>query len=460
MRNPLPPRVKRRIHNTTPYYYLTALQTSLRSASALDRRFVSLKPDGGSAGRVLLSYINDPFFLKPGEPVPIGHTHFWESREIANTFLELGYEVDVIRYSNRSFVPQEDYSLLIDSRFNLERLSGLLNSDCLRIMHADAAHCLFHNAAEARRLLELQQRRGVTLRPQRAMAHNLGIEHAHCLTILGNRFTIDTYRYADKPTYRVPVSTPVLYPWPDDKDFDRVRKNYMWFGSGGFVHKGLDLVLEAFAGMPDYHLTICGPIANPLERDFVDAFRKELYETPNIHTVGWTDISSAEFVRLANGCAGLVYPSCSEGGGASVLSCMHAGMIPIVSYESSVDIEPAYGAVLENCSVDTIRSSVRAVSELLVRHARTHGTRVLGIRTRKPYKGAFRGRVQKSRERARCGARQAARGAAGPSALASLEQQPGGDELVRGGSDRSERQAGTRRNVEQRMVAVRLIQHP
>ena len=32
------------------------------------------------------------------------------------------------------------------------------------------------------------------------------------------------------------------------------------------VHKGLDLVLEAFAGMPEYHLTVCGPVAK--EKDF------------------------------------------------------------------------------------------------------------------------------------------------------------------------------------------------
>ncbi len=40
----------------------------------------------------------------------------------------------------------------------------------------------------------------------------------------------------------------------------------MWFGSGGMIHKGLDLVLEVFARMQEYHLHICGPVHH--EEDF------------------------------------------------------------------------------------------------------------------------------------------------------------------------------------------------
>src|ERR687889_2360145 len=62
-----------------------------------DNRSISLKPDGAHRGNVLLSFINDPFYLKPGEALPNSHTHYWESLEIAKAFLDLGYGVDVIR---------------------------------------------------------------------------------------------------------------------------------------------------------------------------------------------------------------------------------------------------------------------------------------------------------------------------------------------------------------------------
>lgn len=352
------------LRNSSPYLLLREIRKGLYEIGRRDRRFISLKPREPSRGKVLLSHIADPFFLKPGQVVSVAHTHDWESLQIARTFLDRGYELDVFSYSNKDFIPERDYSFFIDPRFNIERMATLLNEDCVRIMHIDTAHCLFHNAAEARRLLELQQRRGTCLQPRRVMRHNRGIEHAHYATILGNDFTIGTYSYAGKTMYPIPVSTSVLYPWPSDKDFDAVRKSFLWFGSGGLVHKGLDLLLDAFADMPDYHLTICGPLgARGKEKDFEQAFHKELYETPNIHTVGWMNIATTRFVDIANKCIALIYPSCSEGQAGCVITCMHAGLIPIASRESGVDVEKAAGAMLKSCSVEDIKDALRALAE-------------------------------------------------------------------------------------------------
>ena len=77
--------------------------------------------------------------------------------------------------------------------------------------------------------------------------------------------------------------------------------------------------------------------------------------------IGWVDVSSSLFTDITDKCVGVIYPSCSEGGGGSVINCMHAGLIPIVSYESSVDIDD-FGIYLNNCSVEEIKRSVRMVS--------------------------------------------------------------------------------------------------
>jgi glycosyltransferase involved in cell wall biosynthesis len=276
--------------------------------------------------------------------------------------MDLGYCVDVISWANSDFIPTRKYSFFIDIRMNLERMAPLLNKDCIKIMHIDTAHWLFHMTAQQRRLLALQERRGVTLSLQKTVRPNQGIEHADCAVILGNEFTISTYKFANKPIFRVPISAPVLYSSPDGKDFDACRRNFLWFGSVGLVHKGLDLVLEAFAEMPDYHLTVCGPIDK--ETDFKRAYYKELYETPNIHTMGWVDISSRKFTEIANSCVGIIYPSCSEGGGGSVISCMHAGLIPVISYETSVDVKPDFGVILKDCSIQGIKKSIRGLSSL------------------------------------------------------------------------------------------------
>ncbi|WP_250124078.1 glycosyltransferase [Chroococcidiopsis sp. CCMEE 29] len=321
----------------------------------------SFKPEQPSRGNVLISYVLEPFFcLERGQPIPNYHTQHWECMQMVKTFLDLGYCVDVISLFNDLFVPKKDYSIFIDVRWNLERLAPLLNKDCVRIVHIDTAHYLFHNAAECNRLLALQQRRRVTLIPRRLDMPHLAIEHAHCATTLGNEFTINTHKYANKPIYRIPISAPEVYPWSEDKDFEACRKRFLWFGSGGLVHKGLDLVLEAFAEMPDYDLTICGPITK--EKDFEQAFYQELYQTLNIHTIGWIDVNSPKFLEITNSCIGIIYPSCSEGGGGCVITCMHAGLIPIVSYEASVDVHDDFGVILKECSIEEIKNTLRRIS--------------------------------------------------------------------------------------------------
>ncbi|MBV6621571.1 MAG: glycosyltransferase [Rivularia sp. (in: Bacteria)] len=361
------------------------------------RRMISLKPNKPAVGSVLLSYVLSPFNLKSGEPIPTSHTQHWECLQMAKTFLDLGYNVDVIWFYNDVFIPKKEYAFFIETRHNLERSLPFLNKNCIKIFHSDAAHILFHNAAEANRLLGLQQRRGFTLAPRRFEQPNKAIEHADCATVLGNEFTMNTFKYANKPLYRIPISAPTLYPWPENKDFAACRKNFLWFGSGGLVHKGLDLLLDAFSQMPDYHLFICGPIDR--EEDFVAAFYKELYQIKNIHTIGWVDVTSQKFIDIVNNCLAIAYPSCSEGGGGCVINCMHTGLIPIVSYESSVDIKDEYGVIFKENSVEEIKQTIQNISALdasqLEQMAKNSWNYVRENHTREEFARAYRETIEK-----------------------------------------------------------------
>ena len=163
------------------------------------------------------------------------------------------------------------------------------------------------------------------------------------------------------------------------------EKNYLWISSSGFVHKGLDLVLEAFSQLPDFQLTVCGPLEKfGKTNQFCEQFHKELYETPNIKTVDWVDVSSPLFQDIVNNCLALIYPSSAEGQSGSAITCMQAGLIPIVSYQSGVDVHD-YGVMLADCSVSTIKSTIQRTSDLATdklaemastawRYARTHHT--------------------------------------------------------------------------------------
>ena len=151
---------------------------------------VSLLPDGSVKGRVLLSYIVEPFLTPQRQEISSTHTNFWECTQIARTFLEFGYAVDVIDWVDTAFVPRLEYSFVVDIHSNLERLAPLLDSACVKILHITGSHWLFQNQAELKRLYGVQQRRGVTLLPRRTVPPSLGIENADFATIIGNEFTM------------------------------------------------------------------------------------------------------------------------------------------------------------------------------------------------------------------------------------------------------------------------------
>ena len=348
-----------------------------------NRAMRSLAARPGGSGRMLLSYILDPFEAPSEEAISLDHTHHWESWQIARSFLEAGFDVDVIHYTDREFVPQQAYDVLVSARTQLERLAGHLPDRCLKIAHLDTAHWLTNNARAYERLLACRDRLGVTLRDNKLVEQNWAIEAADIGCVLGNDWTAGTYAYAGKPVHRIPISVPAVYDWGGDKDIEACRNNFIWFGSSGFVHKGLDLVLEAFRELPDHRLYVCGPF--DAEPRFTAALKDLLFDRPNVVAEGWVDVAGDRFREIASQCIGLVYPSCVEGGGASAITCMHAGIIPIVTLETSVDT-PGFGVGLRNASVEEIRQTVRELSawpaeELRERaraardYARAHHTR-------------------------------------------------------------------------------------
>ena len=322
-------------------------------------KLVSLQPKTAAQGNALLSYVLDPFLLKSGQAISNAHTHDWESFQIAEILLDLGYLVDVIDYRNFVFRPQKPYNVFIGARTNFERISRLINPDCLKIVHLDTAHWIYNNSYAYNRHRELLERKGIALNNNKYVEANQALEWADCGTVLGNEYTLGTYRYAKKPLYSIPISTCGLYDSPENKAWHNCRRNFLWFGSGGLVHKGLDLTLEAFAEMPDYHLYVCGPVEQ--EKGFEQIYTKELYHTPNIHTKGWVDVNGEEFLEVVNRCIGLIYPSSSEGSAGSAINCMHAGLIPILTFESGLDVHD-FGIILKDSSITEIKKAVIELS--------------------------------------------------------------------------------------------------
>jgi len=135
------------------------------------------------------------------------------------------------------------------------------------------------------------------------------------------------------------------------------KRKFLWVGSYGMVQKGLDLVLEAFAEMPELELTVCGRPEK--EEDFFKLYESLLKNTTNIHLHGWIDMGTDEFLKIAQTHASVIYPGSGEGGAGSVIHCMHAGMVPICTKMASIDLMD-FGLLIENGTVEAVKSAAKS----------------------------------------------------------------------------------------------------
>lgn len=340
----------------------------LMSASQMIKNFFSSKkeiiqlfPKERSRGRVALSYIAWPLREGFNSSRARGHTNAFEVVAMAETYQNLGYSVDIVDHDHPIYIPPKDCVVAIDIHGQLERWDPVLSQECARILHATGPHWLTYNRSETDRLAAIIQRRGVSLIPRRQVAPTRNIEFADHVTVLGNEYTMESFAFAKKPMTRIPISSAYEFSWPAERDFKIAKKKFLWVGSFGMVQKGLDLVLEAFAQMPELSLTVCGrPEKEP---DFYQCYEKELLKTPNIHLHGWIDMASPEFQTIAQTHAAIIYPGAAEGGAGSVIHCMHAGMVPLCTRETSVDLKD-FGMLIKNDNVEAVMETARAFAVL------------------------------------------------------------------------------------------------
>jgi hypothetical protein len=145
------------------------------------------------------------------------------------------------------------------------------------------------------------------------------------------------------------------------KDFTNARTQFLFLASGSQMQKGLDLLLEIFPRHPDLHLYICSSFRH--DSEFCACYHRELFETANVHPIGWITVTGPRFYELVERCAYVILPSCSEGQAGSVVHCMAAGLLPLVTREAGIDTKD-FGITFADDSLETIDKVVDEVARL------------------------------------------------------------------------------------------------
>jgi len=318
---------------------------------------------------ILISYITYPFreYKKNNY---IRHTNYQESKIIAEIFRKEKFNVDIYDYNYSGKLDYKKYEVIFGFGDPLCKSFYNRKNNIITIYYGTGMHVCVQNTNTLKRIKEVYKKKGVWIPESgRIVEKNWGIQTTlvDAIITLGNNSVLKSYsKYYDGPIYILPVTfydiidNKIIENMINIKNYEKAKYNFLWFGGSGLIHKGLDLLLELFINKPHWNLHICGPVKN--EKNFVKAYYNELYNYPNIHTYDKINLKSSFFKNLMNECLFVVFPSCSEGGGASVINVMANGLIPIVTKESSVNIDD-FGYSINGFDILSIENSIEIALE-------------------------------------------------------------------------------------------------
>lgn len=314
---------------------------------------------------VLLSYIKS-VFTNPEMRTDRTHTNRYTTFLISEILRDLGYNVDVIDCGDDFKGDFKKYELVIGLGKTLDYVIETRRPEekTKVIWFGTGSNPLFSNVATLNRLNDFYKRNNQLLfSSARYIKEDWPLQHefSDWIILHGSSFAKSTYLAQNINTVHAPVFIYHSFNRTNN-EWISAKKNYLWFGTNGLIHKGLDLLLDSFKDMQDFNLHICGNIE--AEREFFKYGKQIIDSNINIIYHGFVDVKSKMFEDILRTCCFVIFPSASEGNSPSVITCMaNGGLIPIVPKSADVDLN-GYGVSIKELSVNAIKESV-AESQLL-----------------------------------------------------------------------------------------------
>tara|TARA_Y100000588_G_C14276656_1_gene934655 strand:+ start:985 stop:2070 length:1086 start_codon:yes stop_codon:yes gene_type:complete len=314
------------------------------------RKVYNIGHSGSEAQRkVLVSYLLDSLSVDIKKHKY--NTNRLECLNIINTFVDLGFSVDIVDCRDNYISRYDDNEYDIVFGFGENYRKSKIKKNGYKILYLTEASPDYSLENERQRLEYYNKRHGKEFDIERSGSYytieDINIaDNIICLGEKHREHIINHYKISPEKiyhTYPTPLKSYYTKEIPCENNND-----FLWFGSRGVIHKGLDILVDVFNDMPEKRLHICG----------VDEKTVRKYVTPNsnIKFYGKVNVNSTIFSWLIDNCNYSILLSCSEAVPTSVLTTMGAGLIPITTDKIGTKIP--IGKQLSEYDVEFVREII------------------------------------------------------------------------------------------------------
>jgi glycosyltransferase involved in cell wall biosynthesis len=328
-----------------------------------------------STKKVLLSYISAAFIND--KKINNHHTNFYTSYVFAETLHNLGYAVDVVNWTEKFTGDFIKYDAVIGLGETVEEALLYKNPATKVIFFATGCNPFFSNQVTVKRILDFYTKhKKYLMESSRFVYKDWPLQHqaADWIILHGDTFARSTYRNENISNIKAPVFIKNQVT-NKEKDWTSKKNNYLWFGSTGAIHKGLDLLIDAFKHFEDVNLHICGNIES--EKRFYEHYKDIIETNKHINYYGYIDIESEMFDSILLKCGFIIFPSASEGNSPSVITCMaNGGLIPIVTKSTDVNIAD-YGIEIKELSINSVTEAINLSKQFTTQEIINQSNKIL-----------------------------------------------------------------------------------
>ncbi len=315
----------------------------------------------GKQRRALFVFLSEPFIMSPSNPRFDNHQNQKQAIQMVHALGESGYVVDVADVNSRDIESSVKYDLVVSHQSDFVA-DDFLAKGARKVYLATGMNHEIYNKNLLARYERLNARRRCNLQP-----HGLNeiamrfARSSDAIVGFGSRMSAGTWSSVTRGPVLAFNNYGSFNARIPQRNWTSARKNFLFYAGRLQMVRGLDLLLEIFPRHPHLHLYVCSAFKH--EEDFCGCYERELFSTANVHAIGLVSKGEKRFLDIVGRCGAVILPSCSDCQPGSVIEAMHAGLIPLVTRETGLDVE-ANGIVFDSDRESDIENAILRFSGL------------------------------------------------------------------------------------------------